>query len=299
MARKPRVGLALGSGGARGWSHIGVIRALEKRGVKPEIVCDTSIGALVGAAYASGELDRLEEWVSGLDWKDVLKLVDVTWRGGLIRGQRLFDFIRSNFSDRDIESFDVAYAAIATELATGREMWLREGSALEAVRASIAIPGLFAPASRDGEILVDGGLVNPVPVSVCRALGADIVIAVDLGWGKLARRRDRDDSARRERLALATRMPKWMQLGWLDRLLGGDQAEEDAPSIIEVLLTSIDIVQDRVARSRLAGEPADLLVTPLLPGFATMDFHRAREAIDEGRRALERVGAQIEHIVEE
>jgi NTE family protein len=137
--RKPRVGLALGSGGARGWSHIGVIRALEKHGVKPEIVCGSSIGALVGAAYASGELDRLEEWVSGLDWKDVLKLVDVTRRGGLIRGQRLFDFIRSNFSDRDIESFDIAYAA--TELATGREIWLREGSVLEAVRASIAIPG--------------------------------------------------------------------------------------------------------------------------------------------------------------
>jgi len=298
---KPRVGLALGSGSARGWAHIGVIRALEEHGIQPEIVCGTSIGALVGAAYAAGELERFERWVSGLGWGDVLKLVDVTWRGGLIRGQRLFDFFRSHFADRDIQSLGLTYAAVATELASGREIWLREGSVLDAVRASIAIPGIFAPMPRDGEMLVDGGLVNPVPVTLCRALGAEIVIAVDLAWAKRVHGRA-DDVPRRPPAAVPARPQNWLQRlgsGWVERLLRGSGPDEEAlPSIIEVFLGSIDIVQERVARSRLAGDPADVLVTPRLPDIASMEFHRAREAIDEGRAAVARVGSQLEQIVE-
>ena len=158
MRRKPRIGLALGSGAARGWAHIGAIRALEERGVKPDLVCGSSIGALVGAFYASGELDKLEAWVTSLAWTTVLRLMDLTWRGGLIRGNRLFNLFRATFEDRDIADLPLMYGAIATELTSGREIWLREGKVLDAVRASCAMPGLFTPVMRNDAMLVDGGL---------------------------------------------------------------------------------------------------------------------------------------------
>ena len=296
MRRKLRLGLALGSGSARGWAHIGVIRALEERGIKPDMVCGSSIGALVGAAYASGELDRLEEWACSLAWTTVVRLMDLTWRGGLIRGTRLFALFRTLLEDREIDELPVPYGAIATELASGRELWLRHGKVLDAVRASCAMPGLFTPVVREGTVLVDGGLVNPVPVSMCRALGADLVVAVDLSWGKLgAYRRGRETE-------LAPRdMP-----GWLDRIRpvwfkGKPKGEEvpDIPSLFNVFMTSLDIVEMRVARSRLAGEPADVLVTPILPDFATMDYHRAREAIAEGRAAVDRMGPLLEQVLGE
>jgi NTE family protein len=303
MARKLRLGLALGSGSARGWAHIGVIRALEERGIKPDIVCGSSVGALVGGVYAAGELDRLEEWVTGLAWTTVVRLMDLTWRGGLIRGTRLFTLFRTILADRQIEDLAIPYGAIATELNSGRELWLRHGNVLEAVRASCAMPGLFTPVVRDGAVLVDGGLVNPVPVSMCRALGAELVVAVDLSWGKLGpyrRSKERREVAPRE------------DPSWLDRMtakvLPRKERREDPsivkneeiptiPSIFNVFMTSLDIVETRVARSRLAGEPADVLITPLLPDFATMDFHRAKEAIDEGRAAVERMGTLLEQVL--
>ena len=285
MHRKPRIGLALGSGSARGWAHIGAIRALEERGVRPDMVCGTSIGALVAAAYAAGELDGLEKWVTGLAWTTVVRLMDITWRpGGLIRGQRLFNLFRDTFKDADIAELQMPFGAVATELSSGRELWLREGKVLEAVRASCAMPGLFTPVIRSGAVLVDGGLVNPVPVSMCRAMGADLVIAVDLSWGKLGAYRDR---AKR---TLVTR----------DVPAGHDEskiADPRIPSVFEVFTTSLDIVEQRVARSRLAGEPADVLITPLLPDFATMDYHRAKEAIAEGRTAVERMAPLIEQVI--
>jgi NTE family protein len=294
MARKPRIGLALGAGSARGWAHIGAIRALEERGVKPDLVCGTSIGALVGAFYASGELDRLENWVTGLAWTTVVRLMDLSWRGGLIRGTRLFTLFRTIFEDRDIAALPVPFGAVATELASGREIWLREGKVLDAVRASCAMPGLFTPVVRGGAVLVDGGLVNPVPVTMCRALGADLVIAIDLSWGKLGPYRDRG----RDREVAPREVP-----GWLDRLRPGwvqskvKREEATVPSIFNVFMTSLDIVEMRVARSRLAGDPADVLLTPLLPDFATMDFHRAKEAIQEGRAAVERMSPLIEQVL--
>jgi len=296
MRRKPRIGLALGSGSARGWAHIGAIRALEERGVKPDIVCGTSIGALVGAAYASGDLEKLEKWVTGLAWTTVLKLMDLTWRGGLIRGNRLFTLFQTILQDRDIDSLPVPYGAVATELASGREVWLRHGNVLEAVRASCAMPGLFRPVVRDGAVLVDGGLVNPIPVSMCRALGADLVIAVDLSWGKLGPYRDRV----RDRDVAANEPPRWLERlrsGWLERAAKKVEEQVAVPSIFEVFMTALDIVEQRVARSRLAGEPADVLITPLLPDFATMDFHRAAEAIDEGRASVERMGPLIQQVI--
>jgi len=268
MRRKLRLGLALGSGSARGWAHIGVIRALEERGIKPDLVCGSSIGALVGAAYAAGELDRFEKWVTGLAWTTVVRLMDLTWRGGLIRGARLFTRFRAIFQDREIDGLPIPYGAIATELDSGRELWLRHGDVLDAVRASCAMPGLFTPVVRDGVVLVDGGLVNPVPVSMCRALGADLVVAVDLSWGKL---------------------------GPYRRPGAGETAQ--IPSLFNVFTTALDIVEMRVARSRLAGEPADVLITPILPNFATMDFHRAKEAIEEGRAAVARMGPLLEQVL--
>ena len=269
VLRKPRIGLALGAGSSRGWAHIGAIRGLEEHGVRPEIVCGTSIGALVGAYYASGELDQLERWVAGLGWTTVVRLLDLTWRGGLIRGQRLFNLFRSTYADRDIRELPVSFGAVATELYSGRELWLREGNVLDAVRASCAMPGLFTPVVRDGAVVVDGGLVNPVPVSMCRALGAELVIAVDLSWSKLG-------PYRRGR---------------------ADEGEAKIPSIFDVFLTSLDVVEMKVARSRLAGEPADVLLTPLLPDFATMDFHRGAEAIAEGRAAVARMAPLLEQVL--
>ena len=303
MRRKLRLGLALGSGSARGWAHIGVIRALEERGIKPDIVCGTSIGALVGGAYAAGELDRLEKWVTGIAWTTVLRLMDLTWRGGLIRGTRLFTLFGTMLADREIDDLPIPFGAIATELQSGRELWLRHGKLLEAVRASCAMPGLLTPVVRDGAVLVDGGLVNPVPVSMCRALGADLVVAVDLSWGKLGpyrRSKERREVAPRDEPSWIGRMTsKWTQRKDRreDPSIVKQEEEPSIPSIFNVFLTSLDIVEMRVARSRLAGEPADVLITPLLPDFATMDFHRAEEAIAEGRAAVDRMGPLLQQVL--
>ena len=306
MRRKLRLGLALGSGSARGWAHIGVIRALEERGIKPDIVCGTSIGALVGGAYAAGELDRLEKWVTGIAWTTVLRLMDLTWRGGLIRGTRLFTLFGTMLADREIDELPIPYGAIATELQSGRELWLRHGKLLDAVRASCAMPGLLTPVVRDGAVLVDGGLVNPVPVSMCRALGADLVVAVDLSWGKLGPYR----RSKERREVVAREEPSWIgrvTSKWAgktprkerreDPSIVKQEEEPSIPSIFNVFMTSLDIVEMRVARSRLAGEPADVLITPLLPDFATMDFHRAEEAIAEGRAAVDRMGPLLQQVL--
>src|SRR5689334_9302446 len=290
MIRKPRIGLALGSGSARGWAHIGAIRALEERGVKFDLICGTSIGALVGAVYASGQLEQLEQWVTSLTWAKVWRLMDISFKGGLIRGRTLFNLFRATFQDLDISELATPFGAVATELSSGREIWLRQGKVLDVVRASIAMPGLFTPVVRDGTVLVDGGLVNPVPVSMCRAFGAEIVIAVDLSWGKLGPYR----SMGRDLPAAPQEEPSW-----IGRMLGaGRKRDEPAlPSIFEVFNTALDIVEQRVARSRLSGEPADVLITPLLPNFRTMEYHRAREAIAEGRAAVERMAPLLQQVI--
>jgi NTE family protein len=293
LTRKPRIGLALGSGSARGWAHIGVIRALEERGIKFDLICGTSIGALVGAVYASGQLQQLEDWVTSLVWSKVVRLMDLTWKGGLIRGQRLFNLFRATFKDVDIAELATPFGAVATELNSGREVWLRQGRLLDVVRCSCAMPGLFTPVVYGGTVLVDGGLVNPIPVSMCRALGAELVIAVDLSWGKLGPYRNMG-----REMPAPPAEPSWigrLTNSWLGAV-PKNAAEPRIPSIFEVFNTSLDIVEQRVARSRLAGEPADVLITPLLPDFGTMEYHRAKEAIIEGRAAVERMMPLIERI---
>jgi len=284
--RKPRIGLALGSGSARGWAHVGVIRALERAGIRPDLVCGTSIGALVGAAYVAGELESFEQWLLGLGVKNVLALLDVRMSGGMIKGERLMEFFRRNFIDRPIEELPLPFGAVATDLDSGAEVWLRQGSTTAAVRASIALPALFAPALHEGRMLVDGALVNPVPVSLARAMGADLVIAVDLSSDVLGRRL-REELETGEPAAGVGEWRRKVQerLGKLRH--ARDEDETRLPSILEVVATSLSIMQVRVTRSRMAGDPPDAIVAPRLAHLGLLDFHRAKEAIEAGERAVE------------
>ncbi|MGB9092768.1 MAG: patatin-like phospholipase RssA [Gallionella sp.] len=292
--RKLRVGLALGSGAARGWAHLGVIRVLEQAGIRPDLVCGTSIGALVGAAYAAEELDSFENWLRGLSFADVLSFMDVRMNGGMIKGERLMEFFRRKFIDRPIEELAVPFAAVATSLDTGTEVWLREGSTLDAVRASIALPALFMPVVQEGRILVDGGLVNPVPVSLARAMGADIVIAVDLNSNRLGRRRSGEPEKPSGEIS------EWKRK--LQENLGAFMPERSddeprLPSILDVITSSINIMQVRISRSRMSGDPPDVIVSPRLAGLGLLDFHRSAEAIAEGKRAMEAALPDIEAIL--
>ena len=281
-----RIGFVLGSGSARGWAHIGILRALAEAGIEPDVICGCSIGALVGAAYANGDLDKLETWVRGLGRRDVVGLMDLSFNGGgLLKGDRLMAFFARHFVDREFEQLPMPFACVATDLASGREVWLREGSVAAAVRAAIAMPGLFTPVVRDGRLLVDGALVNPVPVSLCRAMGADIVIAIDLNS-------DIVGSALRKVTA-----PEANGGSWGSRLLGslGLARGNGLPQLSTVLSASLQIMQTRIGRARLAGEPADVLLSPRLAHLAPMDYHRAEEAIAEGRAVVGRMMPAITH----
>lgn len=294
MPAPPRIGLALGSGAARGWSHIGVIRTLEQAGIVPEVVCGTSIGALVGAAYAAGRLADLEAWVRGLTWPAIARdLIDWRLSGGLIQGAKLMDFFRKHFEDKGIEDLSKRFACVATELTTGREVWLQDGSVIDAVRASIAVPGLLTPVLRGERLLVDGGLVNPVPVSLCRALGAEIVIAVDLNWDLIGRH------AKVPELPDAASGPTHSSL--IEKVFGRfrDRAvtAPALPSVLDVLTTSLNVMQVRITQSRMAGEPAEVLVRPRLSVIAAMDFHRAAAAIAEGERATQQALPWIQDLL--
>jgi NTE family protein len=243
---------------------------------------------LVGAAYAVGELDRLESWVLGLGIGDVVGFLDVSLGSGVLKGDRLMEFFRRHVTDRPIEELGVPFAAVATSLRTGAEVWLRSGSTLDAVRASISLPGLFVPVRWEGSLLVDGGLANPVPVSLAHAMGADIVVAVDLGSDVLGRRFRAPSGAEAPAGAAAGWMRKLQEN--LSALAPGKSPDESAmPSVLDVLATCMDIVQVRIARSRMAGEPPEVVVAPRLAHLRLLDFHRAREAIEEGHRAVERV----------
>jgi NTE family protein len=286
--------LALGSGSARGWAHVGIIRALERAGISPAIVCGTSIGALVGAAYAAGELDRFELWVKGLTWQAVVGLLDLTVSGGLIQGGRLVEFFRSRYDDRGIAGLPKDFGCVATELATGREVWLREGPVIDAVRASVALPGLMTPVLRDERLLVDGGLVNPVPVSLCRAMAAEIVSAVDLNWDLIGRRHHAPEdpgatAASADSSILDAIFAKF-------RPSAGLHQPTEMPSVLDVLTTSLNIMQVRITQSRLAGEPADVMIRPRLAGVVAMDYHRAAVAIAEGERAAAQAVPMIQDL---
>jgi NTE family protein len=300
----PVIGLALGSGAARGWAHIGVLRILEREGISPSIVCGTSIGALVGAAYAAGQVERMHDWVKTLDWQAVMSLMDLKMGGGLIEGSKLVDFFSQHFKDEGIERLEKKFACVATDLSDGNEIWLREGKVIDAVRASIALPGLFTPIFREGRLLVDGGLVNPIPVSLCRAMGAEIVIAVDLNWNLVGRRSriSGDEATKVTQTAQPSHqqntqeqsstsltnsiveaiMSKFRPSSWSPPSMANSS---DLPSMLDVLATSLNIMQLQISENRLNNEPADLIIRPDLSGTAAMDFHRGTEAIKAGEQA--------------
>jgi NTE family protein len=297
--RSNRIGLALGGGSARGWAHIGVLRTLNEAGVYPDIVCGTSIGALVGAAYVDGDLDRLDAWVRSLTLQTVVSFLDFSLNGGLIKGEKLIDFFRNHFVDREIGELPLPFAAVATDLHTGREVWLQQGSVMDAVRASIALPGLFTPARLDGRWLVDGGLVNPVPVSLCRAMGAEWVIAVDLNsdlLGRHLKRRPAKTPRKKNPQAgktIADSVMAHIQSGMSQLGINPRDAADKPPAMLDVVATSINIMQVLITRSRLAGEPADVMITPHLAELGLMEFHRAGTAIEAGQRAAEQALPQL------
>lgn len=299
MARH-RIGLALGSGAARGWAHIGVLRALGQMGIRPDVLCGTSVGALVGGAYLTDQLDDLQDWAKSMGLMGVLKLVDITFsRGGLVAVEKAFELFRNPRTDVRIETLPVAFGVVAADLATGREIWLREGHLLDVVRASAAMPGLFPAVRHDDLWLVDGALVNPVPVSLCRAMGADVVIAVNLNaelstLPRLAAGGEEADGA--PRLPLGGPKPADNPLAQMLAKLGASKVgertrffasqllgeKEPTPNVLEVMAASIDIMQDRITRSRLAGEPAELVLAPRLGHIGILDFDKAEELIELG-----------------
>jgi len=301
----PRIGLALGSGSARGWAHIGVIDALAEAGIEPDIVCGTSIGALVGAAYVAGNLADLRQWAETATWREIISLMDVRLSGGgVVDGKDLISWLKGLGVDGPIESYAKRYAAVATDLATGREIWLERGPILQAVRASIALPGILSPAKADDGWLVDGGLSNPVPVSLCRALGADVIIAVNLNGDLLGGRLAGETSPD---ALLPAQLSNELVAGILGKLPPAlrEQAAQvvlrllpqrpSAPSYFQVLANSINIMQDYVTRARLAGEPPHVMLAPRLRAIGLLEFNRAEEAIAEGRYCVEQAMSTIRH----
>jgi len=299
---KPSVGLALGGGAARGFAHIGVLQVLAKHGIEPDIIVGTSIGAVVGACYAHGKLPEVETWARSLTARGVLGYLDVSLGGsGLIGGDRLATRLEDTLGDVLIEDLPKRYACIATELGTGHEIWLTHGRAVDAVRASYALPGIFTPVRLGGRWLVDGALVNPVPVSAARALGARLVIAVNLNTdllgrgGTIANHGSDDEDARllNELRARPEGLRRILSPEFLlkRQLIGSKRS----PNITGVMADAFNIMQDRVTRSRLAGDPPDVMISPRLGQIGLFEFHRAQETIEVGIHAAER---SIDDVVE-
>ena len=261
-----RIGLALGGGAARGWAHIGVIRALREQGIEPSVMAGTSVGAIVAAMFCNGRLDAFETWVRSLKRRDVLSYIDVNLgHGGFIQGHRLMTQLDRTLGAVDFGALQRPLGVVATDLYSGQERWLRKGDLATAVRASMALPGLFTPVYRDGEWLADGGLVNPVPISLCHAMGADRVIAVNLSDGLMGRR------------------------------IPAQPADASAPpGVFDVIATAVNVMQDRITRSRMAGDPPDLLIAPQLAHIDLLELHRADDAIAEGEAAVARLQPAIE-----
>ena len=291
-----KIGLALGGGSARGWAHIGVLRALNAAGIFPDIVAGTSIGAVVGGCYVAGELDALERFALELTRRKVLGYLDFNLTGsGLIHGQRLVSILETRIKGMTIESLSTKFVAVATEIGTGNETWLARGHMVDAMRASYALPGIFKPVMIDGRWLFDGALVNPIPVSVCRALGARYVIAVNVnsdvcGRGTVVPQMhalpppDPQPEMEGEQ-GLVTRN-RWAVRKLLQRQFFG--RSDDGPGISRVVMEAFNIVQDRISRSRLAGDPPDIIIQPRLPSFGLFDFHRAEAMIQCGVTATKR-----------
>lgn len=299
MSILPKIGLALGSGASRGWSHIGVIKALLREGIEPDIVCGTSVGAIIGGSYVAGNLEKLEHWVLGSTRTDVLRFFDISLsQSGFVDTERLSWFLHSYVAadDQRIEDMPKKYAAVSTNLDTGREVWFTEGGLADAVRASMALPGLFPAVRNDQRWLVDGGLVNPVPVTVCRALGADIVIAVNLNSGIIGKRNYETPEVTAEDKRGVLSSFKQQAKEYSNSIFPNRDEKDEAPGLFHAIANSVNIFQDRITRSRLAGDPADVLLSPHLAHIGMLEFHRAAEAIEEGEGCVQTATAEIHRV---
>jgi NTE family protein len=275
-AKKSGISLALGGGAARGWAHIGVLRALDEAGIEVSMIAGTSIGALVGGCYLAGKLDALEEFARTLTKRRMFGLLDLHLGGnGLFGGMRLTQRMQEHMNGLTFADLAKPFVCVASELRTGHEIWLSSGSLITAMRASYALPGVFEPVTCNGRVLVDGALVNPVPVSVCRAYEQPLVVAVNLHYdlygraavikhsaGELVIEKDPTPGAAPDPRARETRL-----------------------GITGVMVEAFNIIQDRISRARLAGDPPDMSLQPKLGHIGLSEFHRADEAIQMGYEA--------------
>jgi NTE family protein len=296
---RPRIGIALGGGAARGWAHIGILRALDEHGIRPDIIAGTSIGAVVGGCAIAGVLDSLETFARGLTPRRVFSLLDLNLVGsGLIGGNKLSRLLDEQLAGHRIENLPRRFVCVATELQTGHEIWMTKGPLVDAMRASYALPGIFQPMLLHGRWLVDGALVNPIPVSVCRALGANIVIAVNLhtdvfGRGTVVPDHSGDPIAEKaieQATTPGTFNARQARRALRRQFIGGDKGP---PGVSSVMIESFNIIQDRIARSRLAGDPPDITIGPKLGKLGLFDFHKAGEMITIGHEAADRMADEI------
>lgn len=295
-----KIGVALGGGGARGWAHIGVLRTLTKAGFEPSVVAGTSIGAIVGGAFAAGKLDELEKFVLALDRKTIWKLTDLNLGkgGGLVSGDRIAQALIQTIGNPDISTLAKKFAAIATEIPNGHEVWIDEGSLIAAMRASYALPGIFVPTVIDNRPMIDGGITNPVPVSACRAMGAQIVIAVPLpAMHSPSQRFALEPLPEAERSAWQKTLTAFREPErFVARQLFGD--EPGAMTTATVSVTALNILLDRMTRIRLASDPPDITIHSDIGKIALLEFDRAREAIAIGATAAERILPDIKALMD-
>ncbi len=302
--RRPVIGLALGGGAARGFAHIGIIRTLIAHGIVPNVVVGTSIGAVVGGAYAAGHLDTLEEWARSLQPRSILGYLDIRLnRSGLIGGEKLAAHLEAAIGQILIEELPLKFATVATEVRTGHEIWLTHGRMVHAMRASYALPGIFSPVLVGDRWLVDGALVNPVPVSAARALGAEIVIAANLSSDVFTHSTTIYSHGAPADAPQAVTEPAPPKRG-LGKLFSPERTVKreffgsgGRPGISSVMVDAFNIMQDRITRARLAGDPPDLLISPRVDRIGWFDFHRADDLIAFGARAAERAIDSIQEAI--
>jgi NTE family protein len=304
--RRPVIGLALGGGAARGFAHIGIVRTLIAHGIVPNVVVGTSIGAVIGGAYAAGHLDRLEDWARSLQPRNIISYLDIRLNGsGLIGGTKLAAELEAAMGPSLIEELPVKFATVATEVRTGHEIWLTHGRIVDALRASYALPGIFAPVLVGDRWLVDGALVNPVPVSAARAFGAEIVIAANVSSDVFAH--STTIYSHGPGVAM-TAAPEVLDPAPPKRGFGKFFSAERTvkreffgaagrPGISTIMVDAFNIMQDRITRARLAGDPPDLLISPRVGQIGWFDFHRADDLIAHGARAAERAIESIQEAI--
>lgn len=281
---RPAIALALGTGGARGLAHIGVIEAIEAAGYRIVAVSGSSMGALIGGIYAAGKLDVYRDWVCSLQKMDVLKLVDWTLSGaGLIKGDRIIGVMRDLIGPVNIEDLPIPFTAVATDIDREREVWLARGPLFEAIRASIAIPTVFRPHLVNGHRLVDGGLMNPLPVVPLLHTPGDYTVAVNVNGPPDATLTLRRPAADAPRSGLRARIAAYMK-----RTVGSRERAEAEPGWMDTLTQSLDLMQENLASFRLAADRPDLVIEVPRNASAVYEFYRAAELIELGRERAQR-----------